>query len=83
MISRYEHTQIKSVFSQENRIKLFLDIERKVSLCHNSKVNPHFDKVDLSLLKRASDYGNASIPSTTSDNPKIPVTLITIAVISK
>ena len=50
MISRYEHTQIKSVFSQENRIKLFLDIERKVSLCHNSKVNPHFDKVDLSLL---------------------------------
>ena len=50
MISRYEHPQISGIFAQENRIKLFLEVEKEVSLCRNSKLKSEFEKVDLVKL---------------------------------
>lgn len=50
MISRYEHPQISGIFSQENRIRLFLEVEKEVSLCRDTKLKSEFEKVDLAKL---------------------------------
>ena len=50
MISRYEDEQIKRVFSEANRIRLFLDIEKKATVFHDSEQEVHFNRVSLQKL---------------------------------
>ena len=50
MLSRYEFPEISNIFSPQNRIKLFLEIEKQSSIYRTPEIKSEFDEIDILKL---------------------------------